>query len=145
MNTTPTTAVVSSEMVRRLAEDWEREALEMEKQSGDRNNDVSHAIRWCRHGLLSAKGKSPNDQLTRDDGQGPHVTTKVATESAKSRRDPVAGSVITVLFCGDDTVGWTANAQWAMRWENQLRGRWSQPLREIKPHSPNDRTDPRGG
>jgi len=48
-------------MVRRLAEDWEREALAVEKETCDRNNDVSHAIRWCRRQLLSENGKSPNN------------------------------------------------------------------------------------
>jgi|GEM_PF-5140261 len=56
--------VVSSKMVRRLAEDWEREAKNIVKETGDKNNDVSHAIRWCRRGLLSALGKTPNAEVS---------------------------------------------------------------------------------
>lgn len=49
-------------VVRRLAGDFENEAVACEKVEGKRNGDQAHAIRWCKKELLKAFAQPSNDK-----------------------------------------------------------------------------------
>ena len=71
------------------------------------------------------------------------MTSKLPDSAARPSLCAAPGSEIFVLRMESDSVGWTADAEWAIEWERQLDGRNWEKVPEIIRDSPNSMISPK--